>query len=61
MGIGMGGVTRWQCGGRCREVCWSVGMSKERCVRRSVGKCMGCVGKFVGLWGRDVGREMGEV
>ena len=22
----------WGCGGRCREVCWGVGMSKERCV-----------------------------
>ena len=20
------------CGGRCKEVCWGVGMSKERCV-----------------------------
>ena len=23
------------------EVCWGVGMSKERCVGRGVGKCMG--------------------
>ena len=21
-----------ECGGRCREVCWDVGMSKKRCV-----------------------------
>ena len=23
---------RESCGGRCREVCWGVGMSKERCL-----------------------------
>ena len=23
---------RGSCGGRCREVCWGVGMSKERCL-----------------------------
>ena len=35
MGRGMG---KW---GTCREVCWGVGGSKERCVGRVVGECMG--------------------
>ena len=35
LGVGKGegrGGKRY--GGRCREVCWGVGMSKERCVAR---------------------------
>ena len=52
------------CGGRCREVCWGVGMSKKRCV--GVEKCGEGCGKVYGVsrkvcWGRDVGRGMKEV
>ena len=31
-GEGSCGKRYGECGGRCREVCWDVGMSKERCV-----------------------------
>ena len=60
------------CRGRCRGMCWDVGEVRkdvwgvEKCGRvygvsgKGCGKVYG-ERKCVGVWGKDVGREMGEV
>ena len=72
---GVSGEVCWGVGGdqgSSREMCWGVGGGKKRCVGSGEewrvygvsGEGCGRVygkRKCVGMWGKDVGRGMGEV